>query len=146
LQKDQPAFAILHLENHSSQDLDLKRVFKLNLIKRGEAGAEVEKDSFWSPLAVIKHLPLEVTQNQTGKLKKGETIEIRFDVTKLEWGRSTLSVYPSDNLFDVVSRGHYVLRLDVRTDVKGKGVNQPVTGMESNELPIFVENDKEIDW
>ena len=133
-----PAIVSVTVENVSGGELDLKAVYMFELLTVSDQAIARDfsalGDSYWSPLDISSGESLKLPVNgRVPKvplfLKRDEVKSFRFDLAKLVWNATTRSIWPHENLFDIVPKGNYWLVF------KGSG-NRETT---SNKIEVVVE-------
>lgn len=147
-----PAYVLIQLENISGKDIKLWASYYFILNTATEEAAsrhyQARGDAYWSPAGVVTNqgqlemvahdlseaLPPGRTTghfpNETVSLRKGESRQIKADLTQLLWQERILSVWPNENLFGLVPKGKYWLSLEM-------GVNKQK--MNSNRVEVRIE-------
>ena len=118
IKSDYPAIVSVTVENVSGGELGLKAIYTFELLTVSTQAVAREfsslGDSYWSPLDISSgeslQLPVSGRVPQLPlHLKKDEAKSFKFDLSKLLWNATLLSIWPHENLFDVVPKGSYWL-------------------------------------
>ena len=113
-----PATVSVTVENMSGREFDLKAVYIFELLNvSAQAKARDYSglgDSYWSPLDISSgeslRLPVKgPVPKMPLHLKRDEAKSFRFDLAKLLWNATTRSIWPRENLFNVLPKGSYWL-------------------------------------
>lgn len=149
LSADKPAIVTITLENTSGQELEISSScsFDLRNLSKESVGRKhvIVGDRYWSPVNITNGTPTQLNIIDPEKLKQGivigrvpqvtfkfakdETKTFKVDLTKTLWNDAMYSIWPEENLFQIVPKGSYALSLSLQK----KGVK-----VESNEVLVSV--------
>lgn len=137
IKKSQPFFVTLTIKNRSGKEFSFQASSKPTLNLEAEGQSEEAKKrlgpNYWSWISILAALPADSQIRRREILLDGEEVSVRLDLSKLDWGHSILSGYPSKTVFPTVPGGRYILSFEF--DAKeGKEFQT----LKSNELYIQV--------
>jgi len=119
IRKGKPFFVTLTIKNRSGKEFSFKTSSKPTLNLEAEGQTEEDKKRFgpnyWSWISFLARLPRNSEIRRRETLLDGEEISVRLNLSKLDWGHSILSGYPSKSVFPTVPRGRYILSFEVQT-------------------------------
>jgi hypothetical protein len=137
IKKGKPFFATLAIKNRSGKDFSFQTSSKPTLNLEAEGQTEEAKKrlgtNYWSWISILTSLPANSEIKRRETLLDGEEISVRLNLSKLDWGHSILSGYPSKSVFPTVPGGRYILYFDFEAR-EGKKYHK----LKSNELNIEV--------
>lgn len=111
-----PALVSFVVENISGSKLDLKAIPAFIFVLDEEAGGDefsARWNQYWGPVDVKENRALGLQQEAHINLEKGESMRAKIDLTTLKWERRIGAVWPSHDLFTIVSVGRYQVYLDI---------------------------------
>lgn len=119
------AIVSVTIENVSSSELKIDVIYSFELlVKSGQAVARdfhVLGDSYWGPVDSSSCTSLVPLNGRVPTvllhLTPGEAKCFKFDLRSLLWNASMSSIWPHEDLFDVVPKGNYWLVFNVWTGV-----------------------------
>jgi hypothetical protein len=140
--RGKPAYALIQLENVSGKDIKFWAGYYFYFNSLASSGYGRRGDGYWSPAGVVtkdgqlvlvahdlsKTLPPGRTSgrfpNEAVSLKKGESKQIKVDLTRLLWQDGISSYWPDGEFFDVIPKGRYWLELEMVVNKQKRDSNR----------------------
>ena len=134
--KEGSIYVGVDIRNLSNKELDLKTKPYFLLKDLDASGFEEENQTrdYWSPVDLTGGSSLPVNHDCAFVLHSNELLHLRFDVTRLNWGRLIGAMWPSERFDSVVPRGRYQFYLEFYFD----GKDDQFWKVRSNEVRITI--------
>lgn len=141
LRKGESAPLSVRIENNSDEDLGPSFVCFIELVKESDNELEKERENYSSLIRLKDQLMRPGNPSQESVLEKSGALEVKVDLTKLEWEQSISSSGIAQNLFQIVPHGYYDLRFVILIYYKNPKGETFTKRVMSNEMSVFVHND-----
>lgn len=135
----EPAFVTVELENISYENLD--KVVRSSFRLERKSNIEPEESSNEEELSYQQryyHCPIDITNEGSPRganehsrllLAAGGSLTFKVDITRLPWGKSVRSAWPSESLYALVPEGKYDVYLNIEIEDTTSRFSNTDTGL-----------------
>ena len=85
--------------------------------------AKTDYNTLWAPTNLAFDATPDTKTDPVVVVESGRELKGKLDLSKLKWGRQVQSVWPNQNLFQLITSGSYQLTLEVQQE-SPKGVKR----------------------